>query len=818
MEIVNQNVQQLIKMDSTVHQIKLLTLLSRIIFNYYLKTKSWTMSVDFLQNTVYKELKTSSLKIKTDEAFLEYVNLISSILYSRDDEMLKIGCKIIAEWHKLIDEKDHKILNKVLHKSLTNLQYSTITDKAMLDVYQSYFKDAKSSTDKVVQHKVIDLIKKHFLTVTIYLEKTANCIKTSHDFVFSLFNLLKYIKNQEDNKKCCADLRRHSFFDLSIEMVSYINRTLDEKIFTKEMEKYLVYYLDYALKIYNDIKCPSKQTLFNVLERSLYAILAALFNDHKDMLHADLKKFLRIYKIMISLQEMSDDEKLKKTIISFGVCINNVSYDETDQNAENFAEIITYPIIYILKCKDEDYTKKLPKLVSNLRSAALNLKYLSAVDYLKKKLKKLDLDAFIDEITLLELRAIHRYDPQNIGGISDLFKIILKKSDNLEYFGRACLSINDKVLKTIDLKKFKDLNERLETYNRDDIQISIGLALSNYYIYCIEMETMESKIAEALKESKTDHPSCLTLESEITILKLLDKFLDHTIDVLFKIKENPKELEKIPSLRQFTAILENVSTQYFIRGIANKDLETKLVLWQLLQYDNDNHLDVVIDTAAFFLDNLDRMIGSSGHYITFSKRLNYIRAEEVILKANSVLEILLKDIQNKAEKHQVRPMNYMLSLWVHYAINGRKDDSLNIWKKFEETRKVCNLREPLYVGTIEAKKHMGIVDISLKCFKKNAADHIYRAMKNLQNISTVYVDYLNNYHFLYRNIIVKAINYALNRMIDVDHYASTMMMLKSQAVQKGLFIKSLDFLSLSVMRHLNMEKLEDAKVSLFFDF
>jgi hypothetical protein len=155
----------------------------------------------------------------------------------------------------------------------------------------------------------------------------------------------------------------------------------------------------------------------------------------------------------------------------------------------------------------------------------------------------------------------------------------------------------------------------------------------------------------------------------------------------------------------------------------------------------------------------------------------------------------------------------MLSLWIYYAVTGRKSESLKIWKKFDKTRKICNLQASSYIGTIEAKKHIGIVDISLKCFKRNAADHIYKALKSLQSITSVYADYSNNFQFLYRNIIVKAINYSLNRMIDVDHYASAMMSLKSQAVQKGLFVKTLDFLSLSVMRYLNMEKLNDAKVN-----
>ncbi|KAL7035173.1 hypothetical protein ACKWTF_008257 [Chironomus riparius] len=812
-DIINQNARQLIKLDSNETHVKILQLLSQIVYNYYRKTKSWTMSIDFLQNSFYQELKTSNMKIKSNEAFLEYTNLIATIMYSKNPDMLTVCCKIIAEYHKLLDDKEHKVLNKALHKSLSNLPYSTITEKAIKDVFQSYFKDVTSSTDNVIQHKVIEIIRRHFLNLTGHFEKSAKCIKACHDFVFSLFNLVKYIKKQDD-KMCCADTRRHSIFELSIEMIIYINKALDDKIFTKEIEKILMYYVDYALKIYNDIKCPSKQTMCKNLQITLYEILACLYNDNKDMLYTDLSKFAKIYKIMISLVESSGDEKIPKHMISLGICMNNISFDETENNAKTYAEILTYPIIHSLNTKDENYIQKLPKLLSNVRSTVLKIKYTSAVDYFRKNLNSSDVDALIDEITLLELKALSRFNSQNIEGISELFKVICEKTDNLEYFGRACLSVNDRVLKTIDLKKFRDLNERLEKYKSDNIQVSIALALNNYYLYCIEAEHMETKIADEIKTSKDAHPKCLTLESEVKILKQLDKFLDYTMDVLFMIKNNPKELEKIPSLRLFTTILENVSTQYFVRGIANKDLETKLVLWNLLQYDKDNHLDLIIDTAAFFLDNLDRMIGSSGHYITFSKRLNYIRAEEVILKANAVLETLLVDIENKHERQQVRPMNYMLSLWVHYAVNGRKADSLKIWQKFQETRQISNLQAPLYICTIEAKKHMGIVDISLKCFKKNAADHMYKAMKNLQSINTLYADYSNNYQFLYRNIIIKAINYSMNRMIDVDHYASTMMQLKIQAVQKGLFVKTLDFLSLSVMRYLNMEKLDDAKTDL----
>ncbi|XP_070496091.1 uncharacterized protein [Chironomus tepperi] len=816
LEFINQNVRQLIKMDSSEIQVKLLQLLSKIVYNYYSKTKSWTMSVDFLQNSIYQELKTSNMKIKTDEAFLEYTNFIGTIMYSRNADMLEICCKIIAECHKLLDEKEHKVLNKVLHKSLSNLPYSDITEKALSNVYQSYFKDATSSTENVLQHKVIEIIRKHFITVAIHLEKSASCIKICHDFVFSLFNLLKYIKNQDDKnsaeKKCCADTRRHSIFDLSIEMIKFITRALDDKIFTKDIEKYLNYYLDYSLNIYKDSKCPSKKTMFKVLQNVLYDILASFYNDHQDILHSDLKKFLRVYNIMISLKEISEDEKIVKHIINLGMCMNNVNYEETERNAQSFAEIITQPIIYSLKTKDVD--QKLPKLVCNLRSAVLKFNFKSAVDYLKTKLKSSDFDAYISELTLLELRAVYRYDTPNPESYAELFNAIFDNTDDLEYLGRACLSINDRAMRIIGLKKFKDLNERLEKYKTDNIQISLALAMNNHYLYCIEQEDIEAKIVEESKDTKTDHPSCLTLENEVKLLKHLDKFLEYSMDTMFKVKENPKELAKIPSMKLFIAILHNVSTQYFVRGIANKDLETKLVLWNLLQYDQRNYYDTLIDTAAFFLDNMDRMIGSSGHYITFSKRMNYVRAEELIAKANPVLDILLQDIQDKHERHQVRPLNYMLSLWVYYAVNGRKAESLKIWQKFEETRKICNLQAPVYIGTIEAKKHMGIVDISLRCFKKNAADHIYKAMKNLQTISTVFADYTNNFQFLYRNIIVKAMNYAMNRMIDVDHYASTMMWLKDQAVKKGLFIKTLDFLSLSVMRHLNMEKLDEAKTDL----
>lgn len=790
--------------------------IQQILFSYLKSTfkrsfKDWRL--EFLTEVVYQGFNTcTKLKIDADEIFSEYVDFISLLsAYCKEDSDLL--CQIIKSAGKCLTSRDHVLFNTILHKLLQVLSKDQITH-CMLKDCKMYLKEIAPLSKTALCHKIALVLARVLRTTYVNMELNAKCYKSCHELIYDFFNILKYVKNEKSkNFECCEDIKRHELLGLALVMISYGLSMAEKNIFNEDVTHYFKYHIDYAFVIFKQLKCQSQyQNMLRFTTNALNGLVA----------HAskNLDFIAQLYKRYICLQETQDNSIDIPQAAYFGYKLTeDIDKNLTSDNAQTYADLFLIPTLLSLKL-DDSYHKYKLILVLRLQMSVKLISSDSLINYVKEKalnseIEKYAKDVSLEELPILEIETLSRYGQKQLDDIVKVFKYIVENVTDMDHIARTCISITDKQIKCIDLQTFKELNARLEKHhlkNIASIKIKLALASNYYFISLIEGGMLESIVNSTGKDLQNDIPECINLENELKIVGYMDKFLTYMTEVIIKLKEDPNELKQFLSVKIFLVMLENVSTQYFVRGIANKDLETKLILWHFLEHRND--AEHIVDTASFFLDNFNRLRTSSGSYLNISKQLGHVRIEEVITKANKSLETLLQGINEKSETVQARVLNYLLSLGCHHMVMGRKADTGKAWEQYVLVEKMAQLKNMLYVKLIQAKKLVIQAEISIKCYKRNAVDFLYNAIIALKQITVIHTDFSNIFQFLYRSLVLKVINYSLNRLVDVEYFSNAMLTIKHQAVKKGLFVKTLEMFSLSVLRNLTMEKLDDAKKDL----
>lgn len=834
--------------DRETHQTVLFQFIKKTIRNYLAIDKDWTRAAEFMKDALVEGFKTSKIAVDSEKIFLVYIEILNFVhtFGHKSKDTMEVTITLIDALQKVFVEKEHMLCNNMLSVIWKMAIQSTPIEASMLkELDDKCYKKLKDYSHSVCHHKTLMTTIKVLFSQFEKFQPTEDCFVRYHKLAYTFLYTLKNIRSEENVFSCCADVKRHEICKLISYVMSYGKLLAAGDKISMPVVDYLKYYIKYGFIISDEFKCQSKAKETNSHFNNLYRIMIKIF-DNKSFGSPAVKLFTDNLKtLIIQLEKLEGTEKKSwiETLIQVGLLYYQLILNDKeilkalDKSSLKYISL-GYSYLFILQNKmTEDNNNKVHqkttmKIMHNLRHFAKQLNFSSATSCLKQCMNTSEVGEIENAKNLslkdampLEFLALMRYGYENVEEVATLFEEML--DCDLSLFALCCNAVNDSILRKIDVKKFEDLNERLERYstkNRDDdINVLIALALNHYYLFYIAEESLVKKIKETYIEKQM--PACLNLQAELKLLNCLNKSLTYFDKILQRIKKNKDCISLITSEKTLMSILDNISIQYFVRGIEYKDIEAKTILWHLLQHfdkgdENQesqlkNIQTVVLDVAAFFLDSHNKMTDNSGNYVRVSKTLDPVKTEEVVRKSNAIVEVIGAKFDEVNDGVQVRVLNYLISLWIHSTINGRRADGMKALEKFQTLLKSSKIHENLlYHHTMQARIYLAMVDISLNSCKRNACNLMNEAIENIFKIRSVTAEFRNIFQHTLRNILSKVYNYSINRLLNLDDFLFTMTFFKENSITKGFFIQCLEACSALALWKLNMEKLDGVKVKI----
>lgn len=787
----------------------------------FLFEKKFNEASEFLEETLVNAIVTNLVRAPSNDAYEELFNLMSAIAkYGNcDTKMMETG-KHIAEGLNGLITKHQKRSNDLLIKIFHIFSKPIIREEELVDLRSKHYKDStETKSGNLLYEKTTMLLAKLFSIKIASFELTPECFSSYHHLVVSIFHVFKDIKNRPGVVSCCDDIKRHEIFNLSATVFLFATKIVKTKNINKSLVHDLLYHVTYSSSICSSLKCPSKDQKKLGLYNLIYGVLYE-FAKEKSMVPENIKNLHEYVRTMLNLwDEISQDQKPIRNApdnLSWKIYDEPTSKETASYSVNGMLMIMSRKPFEDFAQSPKETKKNVLKQMCSVREA-VNLFGLSTVaEFIKSKTFSLDAQQFpMAQTILFEICAIFRYySGEKLGAIAELFSDLCNGTNDPMLLAHACQNISDELLKKIKIDDIVKINKLLETERAKsfDTDISLALALNNYNIFFVKSE----EIADIMKMDKKQLITKHRLQQEIDQLKHLNESLEHLTDIVCHLVKNNGDVDKILSMKRVLNILNNMAVQYYMRGIKYKDLEAFTLLWHLTLLEDHSKNQIVLNIATFFLDNFQMLIDSSGNYVKLSKKMKQLTISEILEIANKTLdESLMPILSDQSSTVQCSVWSYLLSLCVYYMSNGKKAEGFKRWDQFLKSwRSIKTTDESANRYTVHSKIYFSMMQINMKCRNKTADQFLSIGSGILMRVKKITQDFVYHFHQIYHRITLEAINYSVNRLADMNHYDLVMVSLIASARKKGFFLKLLDLLSLSILRNLNMEKIENAKVRL----
>jgi hypothetical protein len=784
----------------------------------------WTRVLEVIDEIVLKGLKSSKIQFESDKIFDEYYNLLFFLIRfgAQNKKIMLTTSRVVQLMKNVLMASEHQKCNEILAKCIEMCMSSSINETAIDEFYSSCYKNVKNSSASSNLQRFTLLVTKLLSKHVSNFEPNAKCFISYHQLVFAFFYVLKSVKNDEKIMKCCADVKRHEIFVLISNMIDLSLKLITNGIYDAKVQQLIVYYLTYGIQMINEFKCSTIDSEMLVFYRRAYNILYDMI-PHSELISIHQKGIYEIFQLVYKLWNMLSVENRKKThsiVVVADKLFNSIEL--TDKNAKLVAMINLY--VYIDTKQAESVVESEPvapkvlkrnlvKSIYLLRKSAIKANFSDAADFIVKTstdLQKFKEKLIISEIQSLELYAVFRYENEKCEEAAKIFnQLMINLKDDMKCFASNCQSINDTILNNVNLEKFRELCERLENYSRKnaDFEITLALGCYNYYLYCIEQKSHTHE-----KNSSNEKPAVTSIKDQLKLIGLLTKSLDYFTQMYQFLKDDNNNYAKIQSEKILFTILENKSIQFLLRNVEYKDLEAQTLLWNLL--NENNHETWVLSSASYFLDNYAKLTDKCGNYIKFNKTLTVVKIEDIIVKSRNVVQSMTAKIKELSRRDISCMYLYLLKLWIYYMTHKQMSDGIKMWKQFDELWKLNNLSDHQGThNTIVAQIYYGMAEVFINCYSRNACNLLHAASLNLLKIKSIDVGIHFAFQHTFKTIALKIINYSINRQNNLDLYGNLVLSLKSNAKRSGCTFKMLEYTLLSIMKNLQMEKLDAVKVS-----
>jgi hypothetical protein len=785
--------------------------------------KKYTVLNEFLEATLLQVIKSDHLQVSTDEVFAEIFATMSALarIFNLEPVLLKTSIKLTESLQDILTKNDHKSCNGILNKLFVMCSEGKFDAESIKILDSKHFKIYKTKDASLLIQRITMFASKFINMHINKMEQSVECFSAFHYLTANFYQVFRTLESKVGTYPCCQDVKRHETHNMMITLYSYATKCVKNRKFSGTFAKQLIYHAAYDSQVCSEIKCKEGKSLLWNTYNYVFNVIFEL-NTQSSLVSANIKETHELIKLLFKIWNSFTADDRKDCSDPYVLILNVYGDASSKSTAKYICNGLASLLYHILSnntfvSASKEKLKVIMKCMNTLHTSSKLLGFKSATEFLESKdfegPKFSSNQPAPGETIAVEISAIFRYTPSTTSVlIGELYSKLFQESKDPLLIAKASQSVTDVTVKTMNLDEFKKINKFLDKSlsSRHDIEISLALALNNYSIYFLLFEAT----SEELKKDVVSAMAKISLKSEMEQLSYLNESLRHFTDVVHHIMQNPQDVKIIISMKRTLSILNNMASQYFVRGIKYKDFEAYGLLWHLLEIEKQPSNDVMLlNIGVIFLDHHKVLLDSSGNYIKTSKKLKQLKLDEVLVETNKAVDSFIATFHEQPNGTQASVLSYLLSIWIHYVSKGRKSDGFKRYDQFKELWMETSLEDGSATKeTIRAKIYFCLVDLNVNCFNRSADNFMSVACGNLMNVKTIDRDFIFQFYQIYHRFTSEAINYSMNRQADMSHYDSVMLNMSAAAVRKGYSLKVLEILSLSILRHLNMEKVDQAKV------
>ena len=788
-----------------------------------------TKIVELLEETLLPFISNINFQIENEDLLISYVTFMEYIsYYSRYNAkiievfqkiaaaLLKQNCiKVHPEYKNCVDVLS--ICYKYFNDSDTN------SETHLNELYTKYYSTSSKKTYSLAFIKTSVIVARVLVFKLKDQQITRQFAAIFLKMTYSLLSVLRCLNKEPKNLLClkCSDMKRHESIALLNSMLIIYTKLVKTLDITNSLALKIVPNIKYRLELCDDLKCTSKDALVQTTLNYLTNIICA-FARNKELVTQNYSSLNDMMQLIFHYQNKYNLETIDCFNFAWG--IYSIT-QEDDANIQHQLSGLGSLIYFLKKAINEDHDaddtmkKRLGKTIWYAGVLTKKLKFSCIADYLSSKefcnLKFVEETEVITrgELLLLEMRSIYRYAPapsdeENM----KLFDKICEDVKDPSILAQSIQLFNDSTLNKVDTNKIMTIKKILLAIENKSGEIKAALGFINYHQYWKKTheikELIHPLIDKAVVENSIDKLNLVADELLIDDeLKTID-FLNEALKMFSKVYKD-KSFNKLASIRKTTKIIENIANQFIVRNIIFKAIEAFTVLYQYCLLENHNI--GFLNIAMFFMDHKNLVMDHDGKMICVSEYFATPTISELVVKVNVFVSEMV--FVEQTVNLQSYILTYLLSLAL-YQITVGNEEGFKQLKMFQKLYKDWNVDVSSgYRCITKSKLFLILHELSLLCNNHNAEHLLLNAILTILDVKKIDTDFYTQIQIYYERLTMKSIDYYMNRHSNFEHINNLLATLQNLASRYGHCIKLMKIFSINTMRKLNMEKIDDVKVS-----
>lgn len=442
----------------------------------------------------------------------------------------------------------------------------------------------------------------------------------SPDTIMQIFKTITYlikfmyhVDSTIDRGFCnkCTNTKRHAII-YSINFIIKLYEMLSSiKKCNKTVTGYALEKIKYVFLILDGLNCDKKLDLIKNCCIKIYNIVRVFVINSPDtfcLMHSELIILVNQYRHTYDINEINDFQIIKLLQMLYA----------TDVKAIDLACI---KILTLMKtgASRKDVRAEAHSFKSLQRNHGQSMSLLATIEATNFSAFKFVVNSYDKtELIVLEMESLFHHSREKFSGNDKLFTLLMEHADdNVLLLGYALIYLNETDYNNLDAKYLETLmqriNDQITSNNSERFQKALILGQMYYRKYFqmvhltkdLTKETTMALSSETIK--KNDIGAILNavqVDKEIKLIEILDDSLKHYKIIVEMLLENDfNEIYKKEMISMIKVIknLENIMQQYCLRLFESKAIETNSLIYILSKHRKND--TTTMSSLAYVIEN-----------------------------------------------------------------------------------------------------------------------------------------------------------------------------------------------------------------------
>lgn len=736
--------------------------------------------------------------------------------------------------------KKSKLLprDNILYCKLTDIImiFVTLLTSSKIELFADFLKEIESlalQNDQICRSNAVETA----IIIIRYIPKIEEVYKNNEKFIspnniMQIFKTITYlikfmyhVDSTIDRGFCykCTNTKRHAiinsinFIMKLYEMLSSINKC------NKTVTGYVLEKIKYVFVILDGLNCDKKLDLIKNCCIKIYNIVRVFVINSPDtlcLMHSELILLVNQYRHTYNITEINDLQIIKLLQILYATNVKAI-------------DLACIKILTLLRtgAPRRDVRAETYSFKTLQRKHGQSLSLLATIEKTNLSTFKFVVDRYDKaDLIVLEMETIFHHSKEKFQGNDKLFTLLMEHADdNVLSLGYALIYLNETDYYNLDAKYLENLmqriNNQITSNNSEQFQKALILGQMYYrkYFQMVQLTkdlTKETTIALSTESIKKNDIGAILdavqVDKEIKLIEILDNSLKNykiLVEMLLENDFNEKYKKDMISMIKVIKNLENIMQQYCLRLFENKAIETNSLIYILSKHRKND--TTTMSSLAYVIDNPNHFkISEILNPNYFSNSIN-----EIILDLSAFIDVEEKNLVKCSNFQRFNLIRCILSLSKYYIAVNDSARALEHLNRADQL--IVNISEmnsdtiaSTYVRIMRAM-YCFVNYLFSNSFVECAKPKNFYIRQVLREISEI-KDIPNEVTTQLIMIITQSVMHLLNLILscyDVHGIHIYSCMIMKMALKNNLGTLSAYIFANSIMIDLNLEKLDEARVS-----